>query len=43
MARDLKKLISEMTLEEKAGLLFGSGFLAYKGSRETGNSCSDGI
>ena len=43
MKRDLKKIISEMTLEEKAGLCSGKDFLEHERNRAVGSSVFDDV
>lgn len=42
MERDLKKIVSEMTLEEKAGMCSGLDFWHLERSGTSGNSKGDG-
>lgn len=42
MMRNIRKIVEQMTLEEKAAMCSGGGFLAYGGGEEAGCAGFDG-
>lgn len=43
MERNINELVAQMTLEEKAGLCSGRGFLAFEGRGTAGHPGRDGV